>query len=132
MPDPRRLKLQLMAFVLAWYAPLGLAFALLANAHGYFIALGDMALPQPTADFAFPVLGVAPGGHDDLESTRSWVFYAFWVPVFLGPLAVALAIGRQAERARVVEVALQGALAYGVFATTLFVALLGTMLLPFL
>jgi hypothetical protein len=133
MADPRGLKLRLMALVLAWYVPLGLAFALLANAHGYFLLLGDgVALPQPTADFAFPVLGGTPGVHNDLESARTWVFYAFWAPLFLGPLAAALAIGRQVERARVVEVALQVSLAYGVFVATLFVALIGTMLLPFL
>ena len=133
MADLRGLKLRLMALVLAWYLPLGLAFALLANAHGYFLLLGDgVALPQPTADFAFPVLGATPGAHDDLESTRTWLFYAFWVPLFLGPLLVALAIGRHTERSRVVEAALQGALAYGALAATLFVALIGTMLLPFL
>ena len=133
MADSRGLKLRLMAFVLAWYLPLGLAFALLANAHGYFLLLGDgVALPQPTADFAFPVLGASPGAHNDLDSVRTWVFYAFWIPLFVGPLAVALAIGRQAERSRVVEMALQCALAYGVFAATLFVALVGAMLLPFL
>ena len=129
----RALKLRLMLLAFAWYVPLLFALVLGANAHGVFLHLDpSLALPTLTADFALPVLGVVPGHVHDLDASRPLLFYAFWGALAIGPGLCAAMIARQHERARLVEVALQGALAYGVFAATLFLALLGGLALPFL
>ena len=131
-PNARGLKVRLIVLVLGLFVPLALAFSLVTNAHDYFLYLKRFPdLPLLTSQFAFPVMGAGPRGHDAFHASHSLVFYLFWLPLVLGPLAISLAILQSTERARVFEIAFQGLLTYFLLATTLFVLLIIGILAPF-